>query len=131
MNTTTTISTRLLGLVAPAILGVLATGFGVATANADTAVRSTTVKFKDLNLSDPKGAATLYSRISRAAHEVCDVPGDVYPNTRAEARLCVQKAIADAVMKVGNPQLTAAYNAKNQQQPLPIAVASAKTPKTR
>jgi UrcA family protein len=86
------------------------------------------VKFGDLNLANPQGAAMLYSRISAAAHEVCksfDIDGrDLGSRTRLDA--CVHKAIADAVIKVDQPQLFAIYNVKNHQH-LPIMVAATQT----
>jgi UrcA family protein len=120
MRTMTT-STCLRGLITSAIFGALAAGFtGVSTAG-DTTVRSITVKYGDLNLSNPQGAATLYSRIVRAAHEVCELPDDSL-SFRADARACLHKAIADAVTKVGHPELIAVYNANNRE-PLPATVA--------
>jgi UrcA family protein len=119
MNTTT--STCLHALVTSAILGALAAGFTGVSAAGDLTVRSITVKYGDLNLSNPQGAATLYSRIVRAANEVCGPPDDSLW-FRSDARACLHKAIADAVTKVGHPQLIAVYNANNRE-PLPATVA--------
>jgi UrcA family protein len=84
------------------------------------------VKFGDLNLSNPQGAAKLYSRITSAANEVCKRFEIDSSNLQARARLngCVLKAIADAVATVAQPELLAIYRAKNRQ-PLPILVAAA------
>jgi UrcA family protein len=122
MNTMT-ISTQLRGLIASAILGALASGLAGVSAAADSDTRSMTVSYGDLNLSDPQGAATLYRRIAQAAHAVCD-SSDESPWSKAAVRKCVSKAIADAVTKVGQPQLIAVYNAKNRQ-PLPFSLATA------
>jgi UrcA family protein len=122
MNTMTT-STQLRGLIATAILGALASGFAGVSAAADSGARSTTVKYGDLNLSDPQGAATLYRRIVQAARAVCDSP-DISPWAMAAVHDCVNKAVTDAVTKVGQPQLIAVYNAKNRQ-PLPFTLATA------
>jgi UrcA family protein len=86
------------------------------------------VKFGDLNVSNPLGAATLYERIAAAAHSVC---GSYYSNdvfhhgSLARVNACVRKAIADAVTRVGQPELFAVYNTK-YRQPLPISVAAAR-----
>ena len=122
MNTMTT-STQLRGLIATAILGALASGFAGVSAAADSGARSMTVKYGDLNLSNPQGAATLYRRIVQAAHAVCDSSDDS-PWSLAAVHSCVNKAVTDAVTEVGQPQLIAVYNAKNRQ-PLPFTLATA------
>jgi UrcA family protein len=122
MNTMTT-STQLRGLIATAILGALAGCFAGVSAAADSDARSMTVKYGDLDLSNPQGAATLYRRIVQAARAVCD-PADYSPWYLSAEHSCVNKAVADAVTKVGEPRLIAVYNAKNNQ-PLPFTVATA------
>lgn len=122
MNTKTA-STHLRGLITAAILGALAAGFaGVSTAGDGSEMRSETVNYSDLNLSSPQGAAALYRRITRAAHNVCDW-GEDSLDLRANASDCVDKAIADAVTRVGHPQLIAVYNARHRR-PLPVALAA-------
>ncbi|HEV7444952.1 MAG TPA: UrcA family protein [Steroidobacteraceae bacterium] len=123
MNTTTP-SIRLRGLIATAIFSALASSFAAVCAAADGTV-SETVKYEDLNVSNPQGAATLYRRIAKAADDVC---GSYHVDSRnleskASLNACIHKAIADAVTKVGQPQLFAIYNSKNRQ-PLPVTVAS-------
>ena len=128
MNTLTP-STRLRGLIATAIVYAFASSFAAVCAAADRGdTVSAIVKYGDLNISNPEGAAALYRRIVAAAHDVCG-PYDV--DTRgfvAGARMdaCAKKAIADAVTKVGQPELFAVYNAKNRR-PLPMAVATAQS----
>jgi UrcA family protein len=127
MNTFSTFihSTPLRDLITAAIFGALASSFAAVSAAADNSVvHQVVVKFGDLNLSNPQGAATLYSRIVAAAHEVCKSPDDdgtrdIAPQPRLHA--CLHKAIADGVTDVGQPELIAIYNAKNPQ-PLPITV---------
>jgi UrcA family protein len=116
-------------LITTAIFGALAaSGSAMCMAADGSDVPQAMVKFGDLNLANSQGAAMLYSRISAAAHEVCksfDIDGrDLGSRTRQDA--CVHKAIADAVIKVCQPQLFAIYNAKNDQ-PLPILVAATQT----
>jgi UrcA family protein len=126
MNPTTP-STGFRGLIAAAILSALASSFAaVSTAADNQETTSQTVKYGDLDVSSPQGAAKLYGRIVRAAENVCgkrDIPShDLY--FRASVRDCVKKSIADAVTKVGQPELLAVYNSKNRQS-APITVASA------
>lgn len=127
MNTTAP-SIRLRGLIATALFSVLASSFAaVCTAADGVPTLSETVKYGDLNVSNPEGAATLYRRIAKAADDVC---GSYHVDSRdldAQKSLhaCIHKAIADAVTKVGQPQLFAIYNSKNRQS-LPITVASAR-----
>jgi UrcA family protein len=117
MNTLTA-PTRL-GLVATAIFGALASSFSaVSAADAGTESVRLTVKFADLNLSKPPGAAVLYARINAAANSVCSFywfKSDVVQDR------CVHDAIASAVIKVNQPALFAVYNAKNKTS-LPTAL---------
>jgi UrcA family protein len=116
------------GLIVTVVLGALAFGYATFTAAADMETRSTVVKYGDLNLSDSQGAATLYRRIVGASHQVCNyLDADrAFPQVRAYVDACVHKAIVEAVMKVGRPELIAAYNARNRE-PLPVTLAAAKT----
>jgi UrcA family protein len=119
--------TNLPRLITTAIFGALALSCGAVSIAADNSdVPQVVVKLGDLNLSNPQGAATLYSRIVAAGHEVCksfDIDSRNFAS-RARLHACVHKAIADAVTKVGQPELFAMYNAKTHQ-PLPITVAVA------
>jgi UrcA family protein len=123
MNTMT-ISTSLRGFIASAILGVLAAGVAsVSTAAEGTEALQTIVKYGDLNVSTPQGAAALYNRIRVAADGVCWPldHGDIA--SKAHVAACVRKAIAGAVTSVDQPALTAVYNAK-YGQPLPVMIAA-------
>jgi UrcA family protein len=123
MNTLTT-STALRGFIVAAIFSAVASGFAAAASAAGpTESHSMVVPYGDLNLASPKGAATLYTRIVAAAHGVCDAQGERSFEYRAQERVCLHDAIADAVTKVGREQLIAIYNAKNRQ-PLPVALAA-------
>ena len=75
-----------------------------------------TVSFRDLNLSTPAGAATLYRRIKSAAESVC---GYEETDFRAQIswRACVRRAVDDAVAKVNSPQLTALHTGRS---PAPV-----------
>ena len=74
---------------------------------------------------NPQGASALYGRIVQAAYAVCDT-ADIGLWSRTAVHDCISKAVADAVTKVGRPQLIAVYNAKNSR-PLPVTLATAQT----
>jgi UrcA family protein len=115
--------------IATAVFAALALTWGAASIAAETSdVPQVLVKFGDLNLSNPQGATTLYSRIAAAANTVCK-PFDINSRdlgSRARLDACVHTAIANAVTKVDHPGLFAVYNAKNHQ-PRPIVVAAVQT----
>ncbi len=71
------------------------------------------IRYADLDLSDAGSATQLYTRIERAAHNVCHL--ETGPNARALMleRRCVAKAVSDAVQDVGNTNLTAVYLARS------------------
>jgi UrcA family protein len=104
---------------------VAALAAGAAAADDDT-VRKVTVRYGDLDLSDPRGAAALYRRITMAAEEVCspfegrDLAGAF------RFRACKQRAIAEAVSRVNRPELSAVYNA-NKRAPLAAAITARRT----
>jgi UrcA family protein len=76
------------------------------TAGADESLPSKTVRYSDLDISNPEGAKALYHRIRAAARNVCDrsIAGD--PVLRAATQACVDTAIDNAVRKVDSPALT-------------------------
>jgi UrcA family protein len=122
MSTTNTISI-LQRFIASAIVGTLALGAAAVSTAADSSdVRTITVKFGDLNISNPEGAAKLYNRIRAAAESVCsDSDADIW--VKASVNRCIHKAIADAVMKVNQPALFVVYNQHNKT-PLPTTLLS-------
>ena len=89
---------------------LLACAVIVSSAFADDQVRSETVKFADLNVTTPAGAEALYTRIHAAAKRVCP---ETEPLLRAAASACARKAVAQAIEKLGLPQLTAYYQMKS------------------
>lgn len=103
-------STSLRDLVATAIFVVLAPSLSTVSA-ADPSSASRTVKFADLNISNPSGAHALYMRILAAAQVVCSYHPFATDTDKAR---CVRHAIAAAVMKINQPALSALYNAKNK-----------------
>ncbi len=100
-------------LVAGAILSALTLSIATASrADDGTAPPQVVVKFADLDVSTSPGAAALYSRIHRAAEDVCS---RMYPIEQAykwHKNACLQKVIGDAVIKVNRPALTAVFASK-------------------
>jgi UrcA family protein len=111
------------GRAVTAIFGILTLSFGIASfADDGNDVRKVTVKFADLNVSTPEGAATLYSRIRTAAKTVCAPTGyELFPSSGVND--CIQKAIAGAVTKVNQTSLYAVYN-EHYRKPLPKTLLS-------
>ena len=119
MNTLTA-SPGFRGVIATAICGALAAGFGTVSAADGRPPASEIVKFADLNISKAAGAAVLYDRIRAAAQGVCSYY--VFESDAAQNR-CLHDAIANAVVKVNQPALFAVYNVKNKP-PLPNTLVS-------
>ena len=122
-------STRLPNMIATAIFGTLALTCGASSMAADSeVVRQVVVKYGDLTISNPQGAAALYSRIRAAANKACNAY-DFHsrdPGSRASVDACVRKAISGAVTTVDRAELFAIYNEKNVQS-LGIPMAAAQT----
>lgn len=109
-------STSLPGLVALGLLALLATSPGIVSA-ADPSAASRTVKFVDLNVSNPSDAHALYMRILAAAQVVCSY---IPFATDADKARCVRNAIADAVARIDRPELSALFNARHgNRTPVP------------
>ena len=121
-------SAKLPRVITTAMLAALALSCGtVCLAGDQVEVNQRLVKFGDLDLAHRQGAAALYSRIVNAARGVCGWSIDeAIREIRMNVQHCIDKAIADAVTRVGHPQLIAIYNANNRQ-PLPIVLAKDQT----
>jgi UrcA family protein len=86
------------------------------------ALRSLTVSFADLNLTNRQGTVTLYTRIRNAARTVCGPAPDIsFADGRADWSRCVNDAIADAVARVGNTHLTDYYLVKTNRSNTSVA----------
>ena len=123
MNTMTT-AKRFHRLIAASLFSVLSASLAAQPAAADSfEPLKETVKFGDLDISHPQGAAALYQRIRAAAQNVCSPldGGGLSAKTRLEA--CAKRAVADAVKMVDEPALFAVYSAKTGKT-LPARVAS-------
>jgi len=98
-------------LVATALLAASLTANLASAATPDDGPKQTVVNFSDLDLSRPKDAHRLYSRIKYAARQVCD------NNPSSDLRLlkayetCMAKAINDAVAQVQSMQVAAIHQA--------------------
>jgi UrcA family protein len=116
------------GLIATTFFGILSTSFAALPAAADSLGPPTvTVKYADLNLSNPRDAAVLYGRIDTAAEDICspyDHTGSL--SSKMRVKTCVNKVVEDAVIKTKEPALIAVYSAKTGKTLAP-RVASAPT----
>lgn len=118
--TTMTTSLSFRGALATAIFGALTCSVATVCTAGETDPLQTTVKYADLNVSNPQGATALYARIQQAARQVCRPFDRDDLSSKARMGACVHKAIADAVLKVNQPLLFAAYNA-HYGQPIVLA----------
>lgn len=82
-----------------------------------------TVTYRDLAVTTPQGATMLYKRIRFAAHQVCSYLDQRDLSSKAHKNACIEEAIGDAVMRVGEPQLFFVYNS-NHRAPLPGSLMS-------
>jgi UrcA family protein len=71
------------------------------------------VRFKDLNLNSPEGAAALYGRIKSAASEVCGERDRFAPWQSRTIQTCINDAMSRAVDQINSPMLTSLYNSKS------------------
>jgi UrcA family protein len=103
---------RFISLIATALFGVLSSSFALrATADSLEPLKET-VKFGDLDISHPKGAAVLYTRIRMAAEKVCSPYDRSGLSAKTILNACIDKAVVDAVATVNEPALLAIYRAK-------------------
>jgi UrcA family protein len=111
-------------LFCAATLGAFAASFTVAAhADESSVVPQVIVKYADLAVSTPQGAAALYHRIFGAAVTVCRPLDDSSLRSKGVMDACIHKAVADAVAKVDQPVLSAVYRAKNPETAAPLLTA--------
>jgi len=123
MNTMTH-TIKLQRMTATVLFSALALSFAAMCPAGDTTgANQSTVKYADLNVSSPSGAAALYARINGAANGVCRTLDGRDLSSKTHFNRCVHNAIADAVTKIDQPALYSIYNAKNSTQK-PIMLAS-------
>ncbi len=99
MNT----NTLRITIAAAAMIAGLTTGVRAAD------VPQMQVKYADLNVNTPAGAAALYQRIRFAADQVCALPNARNLAVLAKVQACTDHAVANAVATVNNPSLTDLY----------------------
>ena len=115
---------RFRSLIATSLFSVLSSSLAALPAAADGfEPLKVTVKFGDLDISHPQGAAVLYLRIRAAAQNVCSPFDGRGLSAKMHLDACVKKAVADAVTTVDKPALFAVYSAKTGKT-LPARVAS-------
>jgi UrcA family protein len=102
-------------LLSAAVLATLAAGVSAAPADARVDAPQVIVKYADLALSSPQGAAVLYQRIWGAALSVCRPLEDGSLRSKQAKDACMHTAIAEAVAKVDRPALYSVYRAKNPE----------------
>jgi len=95
--------------IATALIGSLASSFATICVAAD-GLPSQTVKYGDLDIAKPAGAATLYGRIVSAARNVCRADDNKSWDSGSRDRACVHDAVASAVTKVNQTSLFVVYN---------------------
>ena len=106
------------------LIGVLALHAIPLSALAGTApgdgVRQETVRFSDLDLTGSAGAQELYRRITHAARDVCETFSPGGSAVSISNRVCVDRAIAQAVADIDSPLLTQRYERQTRRQILPL-----------
>ena len=91
-----------------AALGLSFTAFASDTGN-DPYLKKVEVSYSDLDLTKVADARTLYTRIDRAASNVCRMDFGITSRTNVIRETCKLKAIENAVREVGHANLTAIY----------------------
>jgi len=77
--------------------------------------KSVTVRYADLNLSDPAGAKVMLGRIKRAVETVCGGEPDLRELGQMQAfRGCERESIHHALDVLDAPQVTALYKARGE-----------------
>jgi UrcA family protein len=74
---------------------------------ADIWLPSKRVSYADLDISKPAGAKVLYTRIVKAANDVCRSAGFDSWGASQTVNRCINQAIEKAVKDVGSPALSA------------------------
>jgi len=111
MNTMTTI--KRFRMLACGLLGAVASSLPVLPAVADSFdAPQVTVKYEDLNISNPQGVATLYSRIRNAAKDVCSQYDHSGIDGAIRRNACMDRAIISAVTKVNSSAVYAVSGVK-------------------
>lgn len=102
-----------------AALSILSFANSASAGTTDNEVAMAVVKFQDLDVSTPGGAAALYWRIHQAANRVCGTDDHVLLPSLPRQR-CAQEAEARAVGQLNISRLTAYYQAKTGKLPATV-----------
>jgi UrcA family protein len=84
------------------------------------------VRYDDLNLQKRAGVEKLYFRLWSAAKAVCEPALSVPQTLRSRQRICAQEAMADAVSRINNANLTAYHAARTRGASREATVASSR-----
>lgn len=101
-------------------------------AHADTsnAPKQVLIRYADLDLTQFSGVSVLYSRLQRAARQVCAPLNSKVPEMAAAYRSCALDAMSRAVTQVDQPALSAYYRAKGHgRNVIPSQVIARQDPK--
>jgi UrcA family protein len=92
-----------------------ATASSVATADSLVNVKSEVVRYDDIRLISPVGAAVLYGRLYNAALRACGGPvsGPTQLGREQRSTACAQDAVKKAVIEVNHPVLTQYYESRH------------------
>ena len=100
-------------LIVATVACVLAAGGAFAAASpAATATTAVTVRYGDLNLSNPEGAAALYARLRSAARKVCGTADPRELSAYDAVKQCYELALADAVERIDQARLVTLHRAR-------------------
>jgi|SRR6478752_4598198 len=96
--------------VTVAVLATLVCGSAFAEAPVDPSMK---VSYADLNLKSSAGVEALYTRIKKAAYEVCQIPTGTHQiRIESELKACKADAIDRAVQQTNLPSLAALHLSK-------------------
>jgi UrcA family protein len=94
-------------IAAPGTGGFVYVEGAVALSGGAYSVKRTAVRFEDLDIAAPQGAAALLGRLKTAAAVVCSVRGmSAYDAHSKAVERCRADAVSDAVGKLAAPELT-------------------------
>jgi UrcA family protein len=95
--------------IAAVALTALTSSLAFAMPNVEVASKSVTVKYSDLNVTQPEGAKALYSRLQNAAWRACRDLGVGSSTARFGLGTCIRDAVEAAVKDVNKPAVTALH----------------------
>jgi len=102
-----------------ASLSMLAAQLGQAE-EANEASETRVVHFSDLNLANPDGVAVLYTRLRRAAHDLCASLDGAELERARRFRACVDEVLLTTIAQADLPTLAEYYRstsaARNRQR---------------